>query len=562
MDKGKCEEAKECGFNCEHEIANHVGKESTFVYPSPRKPGIVENPSLGTEFSLQTPEKISVALNMKSEEGEFELLERHKGIVELFDGINCSLRLLGLRKMSPIFQNIHRQVEVLTGRKFSYKHLAQLKYLLPEAIQIDKILVHDKETLCMKADMKIMLLSEVVEGHHEQSDYIALHQLFTSRLSNYFIAHPEACDIPKAMLPNPFDYSKESVLGDKVGGMPDVMSPELLSQLSETTPPEQLPPNVSVEDLSTTTESKLLSKSSHLHPSFSRHFSEKVVSEERTKLLACPAPLSYAVSCDLKNEDFKIAKTNDFIDASTEFDSGTNMDSNNDQAKECSSTTTKTSNAIDPLPTQLITPALYADLNACASPLCKLESSAKDFVIQTPVQSTPRRGIPGSDDNNKTIVSQKQQSSSKAAKRSLDFSFLEGDEPESLEALPDNIPQAVDCSSAVLPKVDEESRICRSDLMLKEISNYLPGLVSLIHNIFHSVNYSSITKEELVYKIIVNSLDFDERRQVEEQIETLEKQVPDWICKKLAPSGDILYSIKKMPDLNSVQSRVTSIYNC
>ncbi|KAK1356948.1 hypothetical protein POM88_050204 [Heracleum sosnowskyi] len=50
-------------------------------------------------------------------------------------------------------------------------------------------------------------------------------------------------------------------------------------------------------------------------------------------------------------------------------------------------------------------------------------------------------------------------------------------------------------------------------------------------------NCSSITKEELVHKIIMNALDVVEKREVEEQIDLLEKLGPDWIGKKLAPSG-------------------------
>ena len=59
-----------------------------------------------------------------------------------------------------------------------------------------------------------------------------------------------------------------------------------------------------------------------------------------------------------------------------------------------------------------------------------------------------------------------------------------------------------------------------------------------------------------MHKIIINNLDIIERREVEEEIELLEKLVPDWICKKLAPSGDAMYKINKVADLASVQGRV------
>lgn len=80
---------------------------------------------------------------------------------------------------------------MLVVRVFSHRHLAQMKYILPEAIQINKILVHDKETLCMKPELEITLLFDVVEGHCENSDYEALRKVFLSRLMNFCEMHPE-----------------------------------------------------------------------------------------------------------------------------------------------------------------------------------------------------------------------------------------------------------------------------------------------------------------------------------------------------------------------------------
>ncbi|KDP45821.1 hypothetical protein JCGZ_17428 [Jatropha curcas] len=538
---------------------------ATVHFPSPQKLGIAGNQNWESKFASQTPEKTNQSLNAKPKEAEVELLERHKAIIELFDSMTCSLRLLGLRKKSPTFQNICTQVEVLTRRKFSYGHLAQLKYLLHEAIQIDKILVHDKKTLCMKPEMEITLVFNEIEGHHEQSDFIALHQLFASRLTNYFTVHPEACDIPEAILPDPFNQSKRTAFGGEVSDIPEVKLPEPVSQ-SQTFATEQLLANASTEDLPTTVESEPPSKSSHMHPSFSRHFSEKIITEkDKTQLLTSSVPLS-SVPSNMKNQDTEISKTTEHPDPSSKSDSETNLNTKYEQGKE-SPGTNSTSTTIHPILVQAINPQFSIDNNACGSPMWKLASSADNLMVETPAQSTPKRATPLSDDNHKSVASQKQASSScTAAKRSLDFSLLEGNESACCEFLPDNISQTVDGSSAILQKVDEsfgcdteELKMSPSDFLHQQISVYLPRLVSLIHRIFQSVNYSTITKEELVHKIIVNSFDFDERRQVEEQIEILEKLVPDWICMKLAPSGDVLYCIKKASDLNSVQSRVAMI---
>ncbi|KAJ6364410.1 hypothetical protein OIU76_029374 [Salix suchowensis] len=101
-----------------------------------------------------------------------------------------------------------------------------------------------------------------------------------------------------------------------------------------------------------------------------------------------------------------------------------------------------------------------------------------------------------------------------------------------------------------------DKKAFQSDTVPRQMSIQLPDLVSLVHHIFQSVNFSPITKEELVHKIILDSLDIVDRREVEEQIGILEKQVPDWICRLPAPSGDVLYKIKKMSDLNTVRLMV------
>ncbi|KAK2350339.1 CDT1 protein a, chloroplastic [Trifolium repens] len=86
----------------------------------------------------------------------------------------------------------------------------------------------------------------------------------------------------------------------------------------------------------------------------------------------------------------------------------------------------------------------------------------------------------------------------------------------------------------------------------------LVELVNVIDSIFSSVKRTSITKEELLQKIMMNCLDFVEISEAEEQIEILEKIVPDWICKKLVSSGDTMYCVKNAVDLESIRSRLLS----
>ena len=71
------------------------------------------------------------------------------------------------------------------------RHLAQIVYIIPEAVNIDKVMIHDKKTLCMKPEMIISLQLDIVKGHSEHSDFLALHKVFASRVSKYFVMHPE-----------------------------------------------------------------------------------------------------------------------------------------------------------------------------------------------------------------------------------------------------------------------------------------------------------------------------------------------------------------------------------
>lgn len=68
-----------------------------------------------------------------------------------------------------------------------------MKYIFPEAIQTEKILVHDKESLLVIPDMKITLLKEVADhnSHSCQSASVALCKTFHARLLDFFITHPE-----------------------------------------------------------------------------------------------------------------------------------------------------------------------------------------------------------------------------------------------------------------------------------------------------------------------------------------------------------------------------------
>jgi len=84
-------------------------------------------------------------------------------------------------------------------RRFTLGHLAQLKYILPEAIVLKKFLVHDERTCCMKPDIHISLNPEAVEAVESdtrvQRRRVSLKKLFQARLRDFLESHPDVSHI-------------------------------------------------------------------------------------------------------------------------------------------------------------------------------------------------------------------------------------------------------------------------------------------------------------------------------------------------------------------------------
>lgn len=79
-------------------------------------------------------------------------------------------------------------------RRFTYEHLAQLKYILPEVIVIKKVLLRDEVTCCMKPDLHVTLQVDAIvnsEKGKEDGGHSALRRIFRERLANFSKEHPE-----------------------------------------------------------------------------------------------------------------------------------------------------------------------------------------------------------------------------------------------------------------------------------------------------------------------------------------------------------------------------------
>ncbi|KAK9283722.1 hypothetical protein L1049_011972 [Liquidambar formosana] len=99
----------------------------------------------------------------------------------------------------------------LLEKRFSHGHLAQFKFLLPEAIMIKKVVT---QANCMKLDLHLTLKSDGVEDDWKMQfgrGNLLLGKIFRSRLSDFVKAHPEGVEIPEETLPEPFNQSKQDL---------------------------------------------------------------------------------------------------------------------------------------------------------------------------------------------------------------------------------------------------------------------------------------------------------------------------------------------------------------
>ncbi|XP_020213100.1 CDT1-like protein a, chloroplastic [Cajanus cajan] len=534
-------------------------------------------------IACPTPQKNSEPLTIASREGQTEIPQKHWTLAELFSHMSCSLRLLRLRKKPPTFQNVSRQVEILSKRKISYVHLAQMKHILPDGICIDKILVHDKKTLCMVPDLNIILRYEVVEDHSGESADLALRRYFNSSLVNFLVLHPEVADIPEAQLPEPFNR-KARGLSCEDSHVKDFSCQSLRvnssTKLLSTSNQIEMSGNFEVyplfrrrfsrKNIADQTErvefsSTITSSSSHASDCLDNQESEKALQTERVEFSSTiTSPSSHASDC-LDNQESEKALQKGCAPLADDVAS-LNMET--EHHKKLFSMSSQPSVVNTPVHT--IGPHSVT-CNNSETPKVKNMPRYDSFMTETPAQSAPARLLPISDVKPRNMSTQKSSSYHKPAKRVLDFTLMEGNDDldislDKLESsrLPHGFPESIracsdDCNSSDSVPVLQEAHTQNQtglDTQHKKHSQLL-DLVKVIHSIFQSVNRIPITKEELMQKILTNSLDFVDIREVEERVESLEKLVPDWIRKKSLLIGD-MYCINEDLELDSVESRISS----
>ncbi|KAJ4822104.1 hypothetical protein Tsubulata_002822 [Turnera subulata] len=147
-------------------------------------------------------------------------------LVEFFNCLDTSIRLLRIRGTMSTFSNISPQIQSLTNRTFTYVHLAQLKYILPEAIELEKISLFDERTCCMKPDLLVTIDVNGIECDEKTTKSeitnvgLSLRKLFRGRIAKFYEDHPEGDDIPQEMLPEPFNRKQQGLCQAIMTGVP------------------------------------------------------------------------------------------------------------------------------------------------------------------------------------------------------------------------------------------------------------------------------------------------------------------------------------------------------
>ncbi|KAL6208919.1 hypothetical protein ACLB2K_019862 [Fragaria x ananassa] len=90
----------------------------------------------------------------------------------------------------------------MSDMRFMFGHLVQLKYILPEVIETKKMLVVDKQTGCVKPDLRVALNVQALQNDVKFNKTLNLRRVFRDRLVEVLRSHPEET------LPHPFNYGQ------------------------------------------------------------------------------------------------------------------------------------------------------------------------------------------------------------------------------------------------------------------------------------------------------------------------------------------------------------------
>lgn len=518
-----------------------------------------------------------------------KLPEQYELLDKLFSSLDSSIRLLRIKGTVSTFTNICPKMECLTDRRFSHGHLAQLKFVFPEAIEIEKILIRDERTCCMKPDLHVSLNFDAIEcdgkskSDCSNSGSLLLRKAFRARLFKFSEAHPKGDEVPEATLPEPFNKPTEGSLN------------------MDTLPAS----NVSSTNQKSVLSSQQTVPASHLSQSFRRGFSKRPLSNEAGNasqvqpVAVCQTtvlPVSKLCN-DLSSEKEASASIVSPVKLAIPRKGLVSRGSRACPPSSCPPATpikalTSTKNKVSSLASDSIqvTPVKSSSKSSKlfttpakltgdeGTPAKSLSTPAK-LMSATPVLQPPKRCYMSPDADTisspNKLVRRPQRSRSlifdtPKKKECVEEAFETPIKKEHVEEaigagkllpdddifdiLPENLLQSIREKEKKTLE-DQDPAISQAKRRQQMIAS-LPKLFDMVHYFFQSIKRSAITKHELMHKIIASHLDIVDKREVEEQLRLLQELAPEWIYEKSAITGDLLLCINKISSPESVRARL------
>ncbi|XP_019224125.1 PREDICTED: CDT1-like protein a, chloroplastic isoform X2 [Nicotiana attenuata] len=452
---------------------------------------------------------------------KYEMLER------FFNSMDSSIRLLNLKGSATTFTNISAKVENLTDKRFSYSHLAQLKFILPEAIEIQKILKHDERTCCMKPDLYITLNANAVDGSEKwifNTRSVLLRKVFRSRLLDFFKSHPGGDDIPEETLPGPLSQSKQAVTNSS--------RPSVSSLTNETPDGAFLLQSVAA---------------SHLSGSFRRCFSKQAsitggnAEQDRAGLVpVSPSSIPLKVESSTKKKPVACA----------------------DAPKLCSKQTNMKYSSGG------IVSASSPPCHPPAPPMIEAKKGENGSMSApaTPMLEPPKRCYMSPDDD--PAESPMKLARHSSTRRSLFFDtpaqnvnaadqVCESEKfptDDIFDILPENLLKSIGEKES--KELEEQDPAISQAKRHKQMIACLPRLFDMIYFLFQSIKRSVMTKEELMHRLISRQTELADKREIEEQLILLQKLAPEWIYEKPTSSGILLLCVNKISNPATIRSRL------
>ncbi|KAF9686858.1 hypothetical protein SADUNF_Sadunf02G0033300 [Salix dunnii] len=494
------------------------------------------------EDSTTTTSKLHKPRKKQDRNGLTKIPDKYEMLGEFFANLDSSIRLLRMKGSMSTLSNISPKIESLTDRRFTHKHLAQLKYIMPEVIEIKRVLRFNEQTSCMKPELHVTFNADAIDCDDRklksESKNIYLRKVFRSRLEDFYRDHPQVTLMLLYETFIPFNvllfvnswcvkYALQWFQGDDI---PEEMLPEpfnRLSLLKETTAVEEEQPAVA----------------SLLPQSFQRRFSQK-----GTKVEVENNPQK-SVSSAFKPCSNRIS-LNEEISCSAPSPAKVSLNPTCDQ--NCSSATpTKEKDSMNDLydsPIKMAcvqpTPATLISTTPALHPHKRCMSSYDDDSFSSPDKLVRRP--PG-----RSLIFETPVKHAKDEQKELgDVS----DDDNILKILPESLLQSIrekeqKAKEERYPAISQAKR-------RRQMIACLPKLFNKIHFLFQSIKQSVLTKEEFIHKIIASHSDIVDRREVEEQLNLLLELVPEWISEKLACSGGLLFRINKLYSPETVRARL------